>query len=41
MVNTTGAKDLVALSKLKKGELAAEAEKRLADTRWLPNVLKP
>jgi hypothetical protein len=31
----------MAFSKLKKSELAAEAEKRLAGTRWLPNLLKP
>jgi ParB family chromosome partitioning protein len=41
LVEATGAKDVVALSKLKKGELAAEAEKRLANRRWLPTILKP
>jgi ParB family chromosome partitioning protein len=40
MVEATGAKDAVALGKLKKGELAAEAEKRLAKCRWLPTILK-
>jgi hypothetical protein len=29
------------LSKLKKIELAAEAEKRLAGCRWLPAIFKP
>jgi hypothetical protein len=37
----TDIKDVMAFSKLKKSELAAEAEKRLAGTRWLPNLLKP
>jgi ParB family transcriptional regulator, chromosome partitioning protein len=41
LVEATGAKDVIALSKLKKSELAAEAEKRLADCRWLPSIFKP
>ncbi|HEY0792319.1 MAG TPA: hypothetical protein VGD78_14745 [Chthoniobacterales bacterium] len=41
VATATGAKEVVSLSKMKKGELAAEAEKRLAGTRWLPHLLKP
>ena len=41
VVEATGAKDVIALGKLKKSELAAEAEKRLADCRWLPAIFKP
>jgi len=41
LIEATGANDAVALGKLKKSELAAEAEKRLADCRWLPAIFKP
>jgi ParB family transcriptional regulator, chromosome partitioning protein len=41
LVEATGANDAAALGKLKKSELAAEAEKRLADCRWLPAIFKP
>jgi ParB family chromosome partitioning protein len=41
VVEATGAKDVIALGKLKKSELAAEAEKRLTACRWLPRILKP
>jgi ParB family chromosome partitioning protein len=41
LVEATGAKDVIALSKLKKSELAAEAEKRLTDCRWLPAIFRP
>lgn len=40
VVEARGAKDVIALSKLKKSELAAEAEKRLADRGWLPAIFK-
>jgi ParB family chromosome partitioning protein len=40
VVEATGAKDVIALGKLKKSELAAEAEKRLTDCRWLPAIFK-
>jgi hypothetical protein len=32
--------NLEELRKLKKPELVASAEKRLADTRWLPEILR-
>lgn len=35
----TGETNLEELRKLKKPELVATAEKRLADTRWLPEIL--
>ena len=40
LVEATGANGVIALGKLKKSELAAEAEKRLADCRWLPSIFK-
>ena len=33
-------KNLAELAKLKKADLAAEAEKQLAGSRWLPSVLR-
>jgi hypothetical protein len=32
--------NLAELAKLKKADLATEAEKRLAGSRWLPSVLR-
>ena len=36
----TGETNLEALRKLKKSELVATAEARLAETRWLPEILR-
>jgi ParB family transcriptional regulator, chromosome partitioning protein len=36
----TGETNLEELRKLKKPELVATAEKRLADARWLPEILR-
>lgn len=36
----TGEKDLEELRKLKKAELVATAEQRLAQSRWLPEILR-
>ena len=41
LIEATETNDAVALGKLKKSELAAEAEKRLADCRWLRRFLNP
>ena len=40
LTEATGAKDIEDLKAMKKSDLVVEAEKRLANTRWLPRILR-